>query len=333
MRLAPLFTALALGLAACAPSQETATAAPQQPAQIPEHYQGRLDRGPNGETIPIPAVRAAYLTDRNTRQVVPYNGTEAPGTIVVDPYARVLYHVQPGGQAMRYGVAVGRAGLTFEGRATIARKARWPSWRPTDNMLRTEPELYGQFRNGLPGGTQNPLGSRALYLYQGSVDTYYRIHGTLDPSSIGKATSAGCIRMFNQDVMDLFEQIPTGTEVVVRSQAESVRMEGPMTETPEGYVVPAASVVQPEAQIAAGTPATVTAAAPVTVAAATVAPAQDVRDFGAPAASAATSPAPSMDPYAAMTAAPAAAPVASVQVTDPFATDPTWVSPVESAVP
>ncbi|WP_411837733.1 L,D-transpeptidase [Paracoccus sp. ME4] len=317
MRLASLFAALALGLAACGPTQETATPAVQQPAQIPDIYKARTDTGPNGEPIPIQAVRAAYLNDRNTRQLVPYNGSEAPGTIVVDPYARVLYHVQPGGQAMRYGVAVGRAGLTFEGRATIARKAAWPSWRPTDNMLRTEPQLYGQFRNGLPGGMQNPLGSRALYLYQGSVDTYYRIHGTLDPSSIGKATSAGCIRMFNQDVMDLFEQIPTGTEVIVRSQAESVRMEGPMVETPEGYVMPATAAP------AADPAVTAQAAAPVQTAMVQASPVQSA----VPAA-------PLMDPYAAMAAVPAATPVEPALVSDPFASgSATFVSPVESAVP
>nr|WP_111297651.1 L,D-transpeptidase family protein [Paracoccus saliphilus] len=314
MRLAFLFAALALGLAACGPSQEAAAPALEQPVSIPEIYQSRVDTGPNGDQIQIPAVRAAYLIDRNRRQIVPYNGAEAPGTIVVDPYARVLYHVQPGGQAMRYGVAVGRAGKGFEGRATIARKAAWPSWRPTDNMLKTEPELYGQFADGLSGGMHNPLGSRALYLYQGNTDTYYRIHGTMDPSSIGKATSAGCIRLFNQDVIDLFEAVPTGTEVVVRSEVESVRMEGPMMETPEGYVVPAVQA-QP-----------VVAPAATPVAGAAVTPAQ------AP-----------VDPYAAMMAppvatsmvAPTAMPVDQTVVTDPFATtaDAGFVSPVESAVP
>ena len=322
MRLASLFAALALGLAACGPSQETTTTTTQQPVQIPEIYQARTDTGPNGEPIPIAAVRAAYLNDRNTRQLVPYNGTESPGTIVVDPYARVLYHVQPGGQAMRYGVAVGRAGLTFEGRATIARKASWPSWRPTDNMIRTEPQLYEQFAGGLPGGMQNPLGSRALYLYQGSVDTYYRIHGTLDPSSIGKATSAGCIRMFNQDVMDLFEQIPNGTEVIVRSQAESVRMEGPMQETPEGYVLPAA----------AAEPA-VDPAATAQVATAQVASAPVQTAMAAPVPVESAVPAGITDPYAAMTAVPTATAVQPMLVDDPFATAGGFVSPVESAVP
>ena len=124
-------------------------------------------------------------------------------------------------------------------------------------MIRTEPELYGQFAGGLKGGLDNPLGSRALYLYRNGRDTYYRIHGTMDPSSIGKATSAGCIRLFNQDIMDLFDETDLGARVKVRSQAESVQREGPMIETPEGYVVPASEAAQ--AQLPA---ATTTAAAP-----------------------------------------------------------------------
>ncbi len=246
MRLVTLFTALALGLAACGSSQPITLATPP----VPEAYQARTDTGPNGEVIPIPAVRAAYLTERNQRQQVPYNGPEGPGTIVVDPYARVLYHVQPGGQAMRYGVAVGRTGTGYAGTATIARKAAWPSWRPTDNMIRTQPDLYAQFAGGLSGGMHNPLGSRALYLYEGGRDTYYRIHGTMDPSSIGKATSAGCIRLFNQDIMDLFGQVGNGTTVHVRSEAESIRYEGQMIETPEGYVTPAGQAPMAAALVA-----------------------------------------------------------------------------------
>lgn len=237
MRLATLFSALALGLAACGPTTTTSPLA--TPPTIPSIYQARNDVGPNGEPIDIPAVRAAYLNERNQRQQVPYNGPEGPGTIVVDPYARVLYHVQPGGQATRFGVAVGRAGTGFAGSGEIALKRKWPGWTPTQNMINTEPELYAQFSGGLPGGINNPLGSRALYLYRNGRDTYYRIHGTMDPSSIGKATSAGCIRLFNQDIMDLFEQTNIGTNVKVRSPEESLRLEGRMIETPEGYVMPA----------------------------------------------------------------------------------------------
>ena len=236
MRLAPMMLALGLGLAACAPTPPTATA--PAAANLGE-YGARTDTGPNGEPIEIHAVRPAYLTERNRRQMVDYNGSEAPGSIVVDPYARFLYHVMDGGKAMRYGVAIGKAGKTFQGSATINRKQAWPSWTPTANMVRTQPELYGPLKNGLSGGVDNPLGSRALYLYQGGRDTMYRIHGTMDPSSVGKATSAGCIRMFNQDIMDLFDTVPNGTRVKVRTQAESVALEGPLVELPNGYLAPA----------------------------------------------------------------------------------------------
>ena len=230
MRFATLTLAVALGLAACAPAPTVPTA-PDTSNIVPGIYGARTDTGPNGEPIEIAAVKPAYLTDRNQRQRVPYNGPEAPGTIVVDPYARVLYDVLEGGEAMRFGIAVGR-------------KAKWPSWTPTANMVATEPELYSQFRGGVPGGLTNPLGSRALYLYQGGRDTLYRIHGTLDPSSIGKATSAGCIRLFNQDILDLYDETPLGTQVKVRSQAESARLEGPLLETPDGYLQPVSQVAQ-----------------------------------------------------------------------------------------
>lgn len=239
MRITPIALAVALGLAACGPTTETATQ-PAIPAKVvPSYYQARTDTGPNGEPLKIDAVKSAYLNERTLRTVVPYNGPEAPGTLVVDPFARLLYYIKADGTAERYGVAVGKAGQNFAGNGVIARKAAWPSWTPTTNMVNTQPELYGPLKGGMPGGLDNPLGSRALYLYQNGRDTYYRIHGTLDPSSIGKATSAGCIRMFNQDVIDLFNEVPDGTKIHVRSREESVQYEGPVVETPEGYAVPA----------------------------------------------------------------------------------------------
>ena len=249
MRLASLMVAMGLGLAACAPTPPTVSASSMQSA-VPPEYGARTDIGPGGQPIEIPAVRPAYLTDRNRRQIVPYNGPEEPGTIVVDPYARFLYYITAPGQAERYGVAVGKAGTTFQGNATIRRKAAWPSWTPTANMVRTQPELYGPLKNGLGGGVDNPLGSRAFYLYRGGRDTLYRIHGTMDPSSIGKATSAGCIRMFNQDVIDLFDRVPPGTPVKVRSRAESLALEGPQVETPDGYLTDAPA----PAAVASATP-------------------------------------------------------------------------------
>lgn len=185
----------------------------------------------------ISAVRPSLLNIRTYRVVVAYTGPEAPGTIVVDPYARFLYFVTGPQRAYRFGIAVGRAGRGFSGNAVIKRKEKWPSWTPTRNMIRTEPEMYADYAEGLPGGPSNPLGARALYLYQGGRDTYYRIHGTNNVTSIGHATSAGCIRLFNQDILDLFERVPLGTPVTVRTKAESRLYEGVMKEQPDGTLV------------------------------------------------------------------------------------------------
>lgn len=240
MRIAPLMLALVLGLAACGPR---APEAPVEPP-VPPAYQAVTIPGPDGNPLTIPAVKAEYLVERNQRQRVAYNGPERPGTIVVDPYARFLYHVLEGGEAMRFGIAVGKEGLGYRGTGVISRKAEWPAWTPTANMIRREPELYGPVRNGLPGGLDNPLGTRALYLYRNGRDTMYRIHGTMEPASIGKATSAGCIRLFNQDILDLYDATPLGTQVRVRTPEESRRYEGPLVETPEGYMIPAHLAVQ-----------------------------------------------------------------------------------------
>ena len=148
-------------------------------------------------------------------QNVRFGGRYRPGTIVVDPRARFLYLVQGGGTARRYGVGVGKAGRAWSGSATIQRKAKWPYWTPTKNMIRREPEKYAHLAAGLPGGPNNPLGARALYLYRNGRDTYYRIHGTNQPWSIGQSVSSGCIRMLNDHVADLYERVPIGARVVV----------------------------------------------------------------------------------------------------------------------
>lgn len=137
------------------------------------------------------------------------------GTIVIDPRNHYLYLVTGFGFARRYGVGVGRAGLAFRGSARIGRKAKWPSWRPTNNMIRRNPRKYARYARGVPGGPRNPLGARALYLYKGNRDTMYRIHGTTEPWSIGRSVSNGCIRMINAHVIDLFERVPVGARVVV----------------------------------------------------------------------------------------------------------------------
>lgn len=139
----------------------------------------------------------------------------APGQILVFPRNYFLYHVFDTERAIRYGVGVGKAGLEFKGTAIIERKAEWPSWRPTNDMIRRNPDRYAQFAGGVPGGPGNPLGARALYLYRDGRDTYYRIHGTTEPWSIGKSVSNGCIRMLNDHVIQLYEQVPLGTPVTV----------------------------------------------------------------------------------------------------------------------
>lgn len=225
---APVLLTLGLVLAACSGTPGTVS------RTVPPEYAARAD----GERM-IPAVNPKYLNERNRRRWVDYAGPEAPGTIVVDPYARLLYHVQEGGRAMRFGIAVGREGRGFHGSATVRRKEQYPYWAPTKNMIRQDPEVYAALAGGLPGGLDNPLGARALYLYRGGRDTMYRIHGTMDPASIGKATSAGCIRLFNQDIIDMFDEAELGTPVRVRTRAESLALEGAMVELTSGYLVPA----------------------------------------------------------------------------------------------
>jgi len=154
------------------------------------------------------------LARRYQPQRVRYTGYK-PGTIVVDQRNYFLYLVETPTRARRYGVGVGKAGRSFSGTAVIRRKAKWPSWTPTKNMIRREPNKYARFAKGVPGGPSNPLGARALYLYKGKRDTYYRIHGTTQPSSIGRSVSNGCIRMLNAHVKDLYRRVPLGSRVVV----------------------------------------------------------------------------------------------------------------------
>lgn len=221
-----------LGLAACADVPDSGTT-PLSTANVPPHYQAVQD----GEYL-IPAVEPIHLFGTNPRAEVDYAGIEAPGTIVVDTHARVLYYVLEGNRAMRYGIAVGREGISFRGTGYVGRKAEWPSWTPTANMIRTRPDLYAEFAGGLPGGLENPLGARALYLYRGGRDTMFRIHGTIDNASIGRATSAGCIRMFNQDAIDLYNRAQPGDRIKVRTLEESLAAEGPYMDDAYGRAVP-----------------------------------------------------------------------------------------------
>ncbi len=145
------------------------------------------------------------------KKVVDYATKHAKGTIIIDTRERALYFVMGGGKAMKYGVGVGRQGFSWAGAANIAHKAEWPAWRPPAAMRKREPHLPAY----MEGGPENPLGARALYLFQGGRDTLYRIHGTSQPHTIGLAVSSGCIRMLNEEVIDLYERVRIGARVVV----------------------------------------------------------------------------------------------------------------------
>jgi lipoprotein-anchoring transpeptidase ErfK/SrfK len=164
----------------------------------------------------IPALDLDLAENRDLlRQVVAFPPQYRPGTIVVNVAERRLYLVQRGGRALRYAVGVGREeALNFHGSAVIGRKAEWPRWTPTADMVRRMPN-YAAYVAGMPGGLDNPLGARALYLYVGDRDSHFRIHGTNEPTTIGTAVSSGCIRLFNQDIIDLYNRVPIGAPVVV----------------------------------------------------------------------------------------------------------------------
>lgn len=168
------------------------------------------------EPFPVPAVDLDDVDPKFWRREIPYATQEQPGTVIVDPGARYAYLVLPGGRAMRYGVGVGKEeAFNFQGAATVGRKAQWPRWTPTPDMIRRDPARYAQFAGGLSGGVGNPLGPRALYLYRNGQDSLYRLHGTVEPWTIGTMVSSGCVRFLNQDIIDLYRRVPNGSRVVV----------------------------------------------------------------------------------------------------------------------
>ncbi|MFD0910100.1 L,D-transpeptidase [Ruegeria arenilitoris] len=153
-----------------------------------------------------------------TPQIVRIKKQFLPGQLLVAPRSFYLYFVTEPRKAIRYGCGVGKAGLEFTGTATIDVKKEWPTWRPTEEMIERDPIAYAKFKDNdyvQPGGGDNPLGARALYLFQNGVDTYFRIHGTTQPQTIGRAVSNGCIRMLNEHVIDLYNRVPIGTVVTV----------------------------------------------------------------------------------------------------------------------
>lgn len=166
------------------------------------------------ERFPVPAVALDELDPRFVRKVVAYPTPEKPGSVIVDTATRYLYHVNDNGTAVRYGVGIGAAGFEWSGRAHIAYKREWPKWTPPADMIKREPELE-RWRNGMPPGIDNPLGARSLYIHQGNRDTLYRIHGTGEAHSIGKAVSSGCVRLLHQDIIDLHRRVRSGSPLLV----------------------------------------------------------------------------------------------------------------------
>lgn len=164
----------------------------------------------------IPAVNIDKMSPAHVRQIVTYKTTERPGTVVVNQNSRYLYFVLENDQAIRYAVGVGPASRNFQGTARIAYKQAWPRWTPTQSMLKRNPKHYGQYKNGVNGGPNNPMGARALYIYKDGKDTYYRVHGTNAPDSIGKAVSAGCIRLLPQDIIDLHKRVQPGAKIIIQ---------------------------------------------------------------------------------------------------------------------
>ena len=172
------------------------------------------------DVFPIRAFDYKRMNPAYLRQEIAYRGPYEPGTIIVDPHAHQLTLVEEGGRARRYGVGVGKQGFAWSGAATVNSKQAWPDWYPPKEMIARSPKLAGEVDKlpsgvGVSGGLRNPLGARAMYLWQGNKDTLFRIHGTLEPFSIGKSVSSGCIRMINQDAIDLFSRVNVGAKVVV----------------------------------------------------------------------------------------------------------------------
>ena len=167
-----------------------------------------------------PPYARADIPESFRRHIVDYSRKEAPGTILVDTEARFLYYVLPQDKAIRYGVAVGEEALAFSGVARVGRMTEWPDWIPTPEIQ----ARLGPYPARVAGGPSNPLGARALYLFDGNKDTLYRIHGTNQPEYIGQAISSGCIRMTNEDVIDLFDRVKQGATVVVLAPAQSGRI-------------------------------------------------------------------------------------------------------------
>ncbi len=183
-------------------------------------YAARSDGGFN-----LPAIPWEKVPEQFRRQIVSNTTGEGPGKLVVQTRNHYLFYTLPRGRAVRYGVGLGREGFEWSGTGYIKRKAAWPRWHPPEEMIAREPKLeeyrttYNKatdtWEGGMDPGLYNPLGARAHYIFQGEVDTQYRLHGSPEWASIGKSVSSGCVRLINQDVIDLYNRVPEGTEVIV----------------------------------------------------------------------------------------------------------------------
>lgn len=199
----------ALALAACTAMPSM----PTLPRMVDADYGQIVDAG-----YTIPAVPIQQIENRFHRQIVNYRSEEEPGTIIVDTPNKFLYYLLPDGEAVRYGIGVGREGFAWEGEAYVAWKQAWPRWHPPAEMVEREPYLEEYAEDGMDAGLLNPLGARALYLYdEDGNDTLYRLHGTPQWNTIGTAASSGCIRLLNHDIIDLYERVDPGrdTKVIV----------------------------------------------------------------------------------------------------------------------
>ncbi len=212
-----LLGASALALTGCVSTGETKRPAADLAANkvkpvTPPMYYAVWDEG-----YQIPEVDVSKIPEKFWRTEVDYITDEKPGTVVVDTPNKYLYHIKPGGRAMRYGIGVGKDGYAWSGRAKIAYKRKWPRWTPPDEMVARNPSLepYSIANGGMGPGLNNPLGARAHYIHKDGRDTIYRIHGSPEYWTIGKSVSSGCIRMVNQDVMHLYDNVRDGSDIVV----------------------------------------------------------------------------------------------------------------------
>ncbi|EJF75649.1 L,D-transpeptidase [Bartonella alsatica] len=204
-----------LALVGCATRQsDMSFVSSQQTWHVPAEIQALY--GPvTNEPYLLPAIDLSTIDPKFWRQRVIYYTSYKPGTLVIDMQQCFLYLIGENGEALRYGIGVGKEGLAFEGEGVVQRKRRWPNWAPTAAMMAREPERYGHLGQGMPPGPENPLGARALYLFKNGQDTLFRIHGSHESWSIGRAISSGCIRLLNQDIIDLYDRVPIGSRVVV----------------------------------------------------------------------------------------------------------------------